>query len=471
MLWIDALGERRYGVVLEVQGDETLRIHVETGRTDKEWLDPAIVASPGSPKRREGSSGPTPVWNLCDTEDERLETLAGRIHEVNATVAPPRALVDEGRTACPLRPLCRASQPAALGGSEHATPRTAFNLGWIDGIAVIPEGMRNDSVFRLLAACRARGADDDLLAEVAGEINEARCAPPLAARERDGIVRSVRRNTVGPSRTRPDPGAAERARAQEVLNAWIDAVSPGLGRRFCPDRRALHLEHAKTGAGHGMFLDCGRHSCDCCGAKARAIAAWTFVESARNVKLYAWIVPAARWPALRRRLRKLEKEQGIAFAGAVLRGGDIRVYASARLAPEAVAVQDRREAALAFAREADLSRPRRSPWLLCSSWRARRRAILETLRYPRNEDLRLVAIGAAPSHAALHEAATALGVEVTTQADGYRVRLRQGVTHETWCRAIGLKVVRSFLPSLAPKVETTCRMAAHLSTGPPGQGP
>ncbi|MBI4603656.1 MAG: hypothetical protein HY721_17015 [Planctomycetes bacterium] len=42
--------------------------------------------------------------------------------------------------------------------------------------------MRNDCLFRILCSARARGADEEQIAELAAYINDARCSPRVAAK-------------------------------------------------------------------------------------------------------------------------------------------------------------------------------------------------------------------------------------------------------------------------------------------------
>lgn len=63
--------------------------------------------------------------------------------------------------------------------------------------APVPEGRRNEQLFRHLCGLRARGANDIELQEAASTYNAARCRPPLDEREVAGIVRSVLRYEPG----------------------------------------------------------------------------------------------------------------------------------------------------------------------------------------------------------------------------------------------------------------------------------
>jgi putative DNA primase/helicase len=74
----------------------------------------------------------------------------------------------------------------------------------LDETGPIGQGERNDTMFRVAAALRASGLDDDSLARRLDEINRARCQPPMTPRELQAIVKSAVRYPQGTPRAERD---------------------------------------------------------------------------------------------------------------------------------------------------------------------------------------------------------------------------------------------------------------------------
>jgi hypothetical protein len=91
-------------------------------------------------------------------------------------------------------PLAHASEwvskPIAMKGSttHSGAPRAAHANG-----ESIPQGQRNDPLFRLAAAMRRHGCDQDEVFHALSFINQHRCRPPLGDCELNTICQSAMR--------------------------------------------------------------------------------------------------------------------------------------------------------------------------------------------------------------------------------------------------------------------------------------
>lgn len=90
-----------------------------------------------------------------------------------------------------------ASQPVAVKTftTGISLPRALRELG------PIPEGCRHATLLRVLAACRACGADDEQIEQFAANVNTSYCCPPLPWGEVAAIIRWIQALPVGPCKS------------------------------------------------------------------------------------------------------------------------------------------------------------------------------------------------------------------------------------------------------------------------------
>lgn len=116
----------------------------------------------------------------------------------------------------------------------------------------ISAGGRNAGLTRSAGRLRARGATDAELLEELERINDARCSPPLTAREVHTIARSASRWKIGTSRPGPDP---ENVAELERVAAGVEAGDwRGMGARSARD---VMVSLIKAGRVHGEKIPAG----------------------------------------------------------------------------------------------------------------------------------------------------------------------------------------------------------------------
>ena len=166
-------------------------------------------------------------------------------------IAPPSVHPDTGRSyeweasstpfSVPLAPLPEWLHALMLKGKARQE-RLERPSAQADGAQTIPEGHRNDAIFREAAKLRAAGLSLPEMLAAVGEINRQRCQPPLEDREIETICRSAARYERGdlyavPFSPLQDPPAPQELTAQPgdygpgAVDAFLEAVQ---GERYKP---------------------------------------------------------------------------------------------------------------------------------------------------------------------------------------------------------------------------------------------
>src|SRR5262245_30091703 len=128
-----------------------------------------------------------PGWDVRG--DGGYVVAPGSTHETGAVYrflpdcsVPSPSLCDEMGIGEVLPPL-----PAWLAALLASPPLPAHPA---DDDAVIPEGQRNDTLYRLARSLKARDLSDDAVAAAVRAENEARCSPPLPDDEVEALITS-----------------------------------------------------------------------------------------------------------------------------------------------------------------------------------------------------------------------------------------------------------------------------------------
>lgn len=136
----------------------------------------------------------------------------------------------------------RKAQAAAptYSGDELAGPSAApferFELP-----AVIPDGQRNDTLYRYACSLQAKGVADDQIAALVDEANASLCKPPVAASEIDLLLGSALRHEKGQPRGQGGALLLQHQRSYYV-QAGGDYEGPYVDTAAVARFRTLHLE-------------------------------------------------------------------------------------------------------------------------------------------------------------------------------------------------------------------------------------
>ncbi len=143
-----------------------------------------------------------------------------------ALAAPPEWLLEALR-----RPQSAAGVPVSAGiGTENGTKRpnkhsrpsteaTGSHLS-VSADGKIPDGRRNETLFKYGCALRARGFDQAAILEELENTNERLCSPPLDAGEVERIAASASRYEPGNTSPGPDAETLEALDGIEAENLW-----------------------------------------------------------------------------------------------------------------------------------------------------------------------------------------------------------------------------------------------------------
>ncbi len=116
----------------------------------------------------------------------------------------------------------------------------------------IPEGSRNDAMYRVACGLRARGMDEAGILEELEETNAVRCSPPLELEELEKIAASASRHAPGNAGHEVTPETLE---ALDTIDAAIQAASwPGTGGKSERDAMIALVKHARE---HGTSIPAG----------------------------------------------------------------------------------------------------------------------------------------------------------------------------------------------------------------------
>ncbi len=130
-------------------------------------------------------------------------------------------------------------------------PRAAAPAVILDG-EPIPDGQRNETMFKLAASLRGRGLDAGAMLAELERINAARCSPPLDGPELAKIANSAARYAPGTGSPGPDDAAREMLR--EIEAEMMGRVWRGMGGKSARDVVVALIKLARK---HGTLIPAG----------------------------------------------------------------------------------------------------------------------------------------------------------------------------------------------------------------------
>ena len=152
--------------------------------------------------------------------------------------------------------------------------------------ATIPDGLRNDTLFRIGCSLRARGAELEEITDELHRTNEARCRPPIPAGEVSKIAASAASYPTGGARPGPSPEVLEAMERIEA-NIWCSPW-PRMGGKTDRDVMVSLLQLARRHGKRipaGVRVTVGLRSL----ALAAAVSRRSCVTSTRRLRDAGWI--------------------------------------------------------------------------------------------------------------------------------------------------------------------------------------